>query len=278
MLPLNIFQGEAHSAFAWAGEYGSAVLVHGFPGTPAEMRPLADILYRAGWSANGLLLPGFGAEFEHITEKRAEDWIHAVQKTVDCVRKPNEPLLLIGYSMGGALAICTAVNVQPDGLILLAPFWKIDHLLWQMLPFLKYIFPTISPFKLLKMDFNDLQVRAGIANFMPEANPDDPDTQAAIREFRIPVNLFDQIRRSGALAFKSARLITVPTLIIQGKQDTTVLPHLTKELKNQFVSMVNYLEVNSDHDLIKPKNQAWKDVTTAVAQFVQQFEARGMRS
>jgi alpha-beta hydrolase superfamily lysophospholipase len=56
---LLAFQGPEHLPFLWPGGQPAALLVHGFPGTPAEMRPLGEALHQAGWTAQGILLPGF---------------------------------------------------------------------------------------------------------------------------------------------------------------------------------------------------------------------------
>ncbi len=57
---LALFQGEEHQPFHWVAGPPAALLVHGFPGTPAELRPLGQALYEAGWTVSAPLLPGFG--------------------------------------------------------------------------------------------------------------------------------------------------------------------------------------------------------------------------
>ncbi len=51
MLPFNPFNGPEHADFTIPGGDPAALLVHGFPGTPAEMRPLAEALNERGWTA-----------------------------------------------------------------------------------------------------------------------------------------------------------------------------------------------------------------------------------
>ena len=52
---LGLFQEAKHEPFFWPAEGPAAVLVHGFPGTPAEMRPLAKSLHERGWTTAGPL-------------------------------------------------------------------------------------------------------------------------------------------------------------------------------------------------------------------------------
>ena len=44
IMPLKVFQGEHHADFLIERGEPAALLIHGFPGTPAEMRPLAPLL------------------------------------------------------------------------------------------------------------------------------------------------------------------------------------------------------------------------------------------
>jgi esterase/lipase len=64
MLPgqLTALQTAEHQLFTLEhGAHSPAVLlIHGFPGSPAKMRPLAAAIYEAGWMACEMLLPGFG--------------------------------------------------------------------------------------------------------------------------------------------------------------------------------------------------------------------------
>ena len=47
---------------------------------------------------------------------------------------------------------------------------------------------------LRKADLADPKLRQGLAKFMPGIDLDDPATQAALRDFRMPLGLIDQLR------------------------------------------------------------------------------------
>ena len=145
------FQGEEHQSFLLVGGRPAALLVHGFPGSPAEMRPVGEALHDAGWTVQGLLLPGFGPDIATLQQRRLEDWQAAVANAMASLRREHDPLLLVGLSMGGALALQAAADTPPDGLILLAPFWRLAgngawlQLLW---PAIRVIFPVSDLFAL----------------------------------------------------------------------------------------------------------------------------------
>ena len=64
------FAGPEHQSFERAADSpsGVALLLHGFPGTPAELRPLGEVLAAAGISARAPLLPGFGPAMHQLAD------------------------------------------------------------------------------------------------------------------------------------------------------------------------------------------------------------------
>lgn len=125
-LPFRPFTAPEHTPLRLPGKHnGAALLVHGFPGTPLEMRASALALHEQGWTVSAPLLPGFGKEIETLPEKKWSDWLQALQAEWHILRQSHSPLVLVGNSMGGALSQSLAAQYPPDLLILFAPFWKI---------------------------------------------------------------------------------------------------------------------------------------------------------
>lgn len=268
----KVFEAPEHQPFFLNGtsEGGAAaLLVHGFPGTPAEMRGLGESFHSAGWSAQGLLLPGFGTDIETLPRRTAEEWVSAVVSAVRELKRGHHPVVLIGFSLGGALSMEAASIVPPDGLILLSPFWKLDGALWGLLPALKHVFPQFKPFRLMKLDFNNPEMRQNMAQFMPGADMDDPAVQQAIKDFSVPTNMIDQIRRAGVNAAKAAPNVRVPTLIIQGSEDELVKPEKTRLLAAQMGA--EYREVPADHQIRDPKGASYALVERMALEFAGSF-------
>ncbi|MFQ3567797.1 MAG: alpha/beta fold hydrolase [Aggregatilineales bacterium] len=264
------FAGPEHAPFRFepdSAPVGTAVLVHGFPGTPAELRPLGEALRRQGWLAHGILLPGFGPEIDTLAARRCEDWIGAACAALAGAMTMGRPALIIGHSLGGALALRAAAELNPAGAILLAPFWRVNHVLWTFLPILKYVFPNFKPFNLVKLDFDDPETRKGITSFMPEADPDDPAVRRAILNFSVPTNLFDQLRRAGDEAYQAAPRLRSATLVLQGDQDTLVTPSNTRQLIARMPKPPVYHPLAAEHDLINPAKPAWAEVERLVLGF-----------
>jgi carboxylesterase len=231
------------------------------------MRPFAETLHRQGWTVHALLLPGFGPDINTLAQRRYEEWLDHVIQQVNAHRTASAAMMLVGFSMGGALAISAAARLKPDALILLAPFLKVNHRLWTLLPVIQRLFPTFKPFKLIKPDFDNPEFRAGITRFMPGLDLDDPQTQEAVRQFELPVKMLAQIRKAGMEARKHAVEVTCPTLVIQGTQDTLVTPDNTQALIALMSDEVQYVEVPAEHELYHRNSPAWPQIVAALTRF-----------
>jgi len=269
---LNLFQDADHQPFRWDGGPAAALLVHGFPGTPAELRPLAAALHRQGWSVQGLLLPGFGPQIHTLFERNHTEWVGAVTTALARLRQEHGPVLLVGYSMGAALALQVAASHPPDGLILLAPFWQLGSW-WQQLvgALLKPFFRQMRPFK--KANFSDPNVRRGVSNFMSQVDLDDPAVQQTLRELQIPTRIFEQLHRVGQQAYRVAPQVAGEILMVQGLEDEVVPRRRTHRLLQQLPGPLHYVEVAAGHDLVRPEEPAWDQVEQAVLIFAQTVAA-----
>ena len=275
MMNVDAFRGEEHQPFSHQTEpaHGGALLVHGFPGSPAEMRGIATVLEQRGWSTHGILLPGFGPQIEQITEKTHADWENAVKQALNDLQQDYETVILVGNSMGGALSIQAAANHPIDGLVLFAPFWTVNNILWNALPVLKYIVPRFKPFQLFEPDFDDPEFQKGTRNFLPNADFNDPEFQRQTKELEIRTDVFAQIRNVGVTAYKLAPQVNVPTFVVQGTNDELVTPDNTKKLIRRFSAPYEYIEIDGQHNLLDNNgNDDWNYVVEHLQTFIEPLE------
>jgi carboxylesterase len=268
MLSTNGFDGPEHQDFLWENGPGAALLVHGFPGSPAEMLAVAEWFHERGWTVRGLLLPGFGPQIETLLERDVTEWQMAVSTALAELKRDYERVVLVGNSMGGALAIAAASADPPERLVLFAPFWRLDHILWQILPVVRLAFPSFPIFRLFKLDFDDPETRRGIRRFLPDADLDDPAVQREIRDYRLPIKVFNEIRSAGIAAHRAAPNVNVPTLIFQGRQDDLVQPTLTRQLANRLGGPAELIEIDAPHDITKISPASWTVITPALMDFL----------
>lgn len=269
----QVFQSPEHQSFHLEGGQPAALLLHGFPGTPAETRPLAEALHRAGWTVHGLLLPGFGPELETLGQRRHDDWVAAtVQATGALQQRHHRPILLAGFSMGAAVAMLAAAYRRPQGLALLAPFAGQMGGIATALPVMRRLMPTIRPFRLFRPDFENPGVRSGMANFLPGLDLDDPRVQQDIHNLAIPTSILDEVRLVGQAAWRAAPAVTTPTLLVQGANDMVVRPSSTLKLAARLAGPVQYLEAPAAHDLLDGDKPAWPAIEAAVLAFARELE------
>ena len=101
------------------------VYIHGFSGSRNEMMPLCDSL-AAGLGANLFYtrLAGHGMDADAVGEATLNDWLNDTNEAYEVGRRLGEKVVLVGTSMGGALATWLAtkkVSTPPMALILISP-------------------------------------------------------------------------------------------------------------------------------------------------------------
>lgn len=91
-----------------SGDVG-ILAVHGFTGSPAAMRPLAQALHASTGAPTSVpLLPGHGTNLKDMAASTWQQWSEAVDQAADELRTECGEIVIIGLSMGGALSLHTA--------------------------------------------------------------------------------------------------------------------------------------------------------------------------
>lgn len=270
-LPFTVFQSPLHATYSWEGGPQAVLLVHGFPGTPAEMRCVGNIFAEAGWSGQNLLLPGFGAEFSSLAHKRHTDWNAAVDSALSALQQRYHRVVIAGNSMGGALALRAAAAHRVDGVVLFAPFWRVDSWLDKLYPVAERVLPRVRPF--VGANFADPRLRGELQHFLPDADLTDPAVQRAVRRLELPTRAIGQVRRAGQIAYEVSEQVTAPVLIFQGRGDVLVKPAITRELARRLPNLAGYVEVDGEHDLVRGVAPGWPTVAAMVRRFAAHIAA-----
>ena len=117
---------------------GGALLIHGLTDSPYSMRTVADALSARGYYVLALRMPGHGTVPGGLTRATAEDWMAAVRMGARHVHKTvgaGQPMVLVGYSNGGALVVRYALAAAadsrlpaPSSLVLISPMIGVSPL------------------------------------------------------------------------------------------------------------------------------------------------------
>ena len=100
--------------FMLPGGKTGVLLLHGFTGTPAEMRLLGEHLHGAGYTVLGVRLCGHGTTVEELAKTGWRQWYACVEDGYHLLRSICEKVHVVGLSLGGLLALrlasCQAVD------------------------------------------------------------------------------------------------------------------------------------------------------------------------
>lgn len=190
------------------GDRGAVLLVHGFTGSPHEMRPLLEPLAARGYSVRGVRLPGHG--FPANPEDLARGaWEDTVDRALDELHRrfPKGRVAVCGLSMGALLALGVASRRPEDvaALVLLSPAIELPPAAAGLLGVARWLVPLAG-----------YRVPKGVSDIRDEAarrlHPGcDPFPVSAFVAF-------DQLRRATRALVSKVRQ---PALIVHAELDRT---------------------------------------------------------
>jgi len=99
------------------------LLVHGFTGSPASMRPWAEYLNQRGYTVMVPLLPGHGTRPEDLNQVKWQEWPAKVENDLNVLLQSCDKVFICGLSMGGGttLNVATRYSKELAGIILVNP-------------------------------------------------------------------------------------------------------------------------------------------------------------
>jgi carboxylesterase len=100
------------------------LMVHGFTGSPASMRPIGAWLASQGIAVEGVRLPGHGTTIDDLRAHRWSEWVDEAGRGLDSLRARCRTVVAFGLSMGGAVVLRLVASRQDDveGMALANPY------------------------------------------------------------------------------------------------------------------------------------------------------------
>ncbi len=194
--------------FFLQGKNDRALLfIHGFTASPSEVLPTAKLIHKmAGYSVQGLLLPGHGSNPKNLQETSWEEWFGAVEEAVKNLIASYEHVFVAGLSLGAFLALYAAEKIQGiNGVISInAPIFSHFPLLAASAPLMMVLKPYFP--KKDRIRFKELEEQG---RFAYEVTP--------VKAFQSMLNLRQEL-------INQLDQINVPVLVMQSQRDETAHP------------------------------------------------------
>jgi pimeloyl-ACP methyl ester carboxylesterase len=223
----NLTTLENHVNFVSQGEGAPVILIHGLAASLFDWIDLLPALASAGYAGYALDLLGHGESYKpaDIEAYHSENVFDHFCFWVDELKRP-EPLILIGHSLGGYLALEYVLRYpeRVRALVLVDPFYTLHQL--PLLLRLRYKGPLINA-EMIKLtpewiirfvvDLTSLSIRNG---YLLSENVRNQTALDYKRAHPGIFNILTTIRDLLPLAHK----INVPSLVIWGSRDQTLAP------------------------------------------------------
>lgn len=183
----------------------ACLLLHGFTGGPFEVEPLGAYLRERGWNCTIPRLPGHDERLEGLATVSWREWIDFAEQQARQTIDACGPIDLVGFSMGGMIAVHLAARFPVRRLVLLnaAAIYVSPR---------RFVAELMRRFKEKDWSRNDLKIR-----------------QTPLRAAVQFMQLVRHVRPSVAL-------VNVPTLIVQGLRDPIVHPSSARYLAGRIGS------------------------------------------
>jgi carboxylesterase len=212
-----------------------ALLLHGFSGSPASLRPMGEFLASEGLSVELPRLPGHGTHWEDLTDVTWEHWYAEAERAFGELRARCQDVVVVALSMGGSLGIHLTAQHQDEGirgLALINPY---------------VVDPRLSGAGVLRLVARS---RKGVINDIKKPGQDEVGYE------RMPVRVLPSLGKLLKLAQRDLPQVRVPVLFFRSPEDHVVkassMKAVTTKVGTKDVEVVelrnSYHVATLDHD------------------------------
>jgi len=140
----NLTIPSAEPFFIPGGKIG-CLLIHGFTGSPKEMRMLADSLTQEKYTILGIRLAGHATDIEDMRHSTWRDWLASVEDGINLLKGCTNQQIVMGLSMGGVLSLLAAARYDIKGVVTFsAPCALPPDPRAKFLPFITWLVPQVA--------------------------------------------------------------------------------------------------------------------------------------
>lgn len=228
-----------------AGSIG-VLLLHGFTGSPASMRPLGERLAREGFSSAGPRLPGHGTSWEDLEATTWSQWEGEAESALLDLSRRCSAVVAVGLSAGAALALHLGVRQAQllRGVVAINPQIRRPDLV---------LAPVIRPF---------LRTARGVGNDIRKPGQDE------IAYDRVPLRAAGELGKLIRLAEKELPCLRLPLMVISSREDHVVKPSNSRLVMRKAGSSVKELVRLEDSYHVATLDHDADLISSRIARFV----------
>jgi carboxylesterase len=186
--------------FRFDGGRDGILMIHGFSGSPASMRPMGAWFAEQGLSVLGVRLPGHGTSVEDFGRHPWPEWVAETERGLKEMRSRCDRVVVVALSFGCALAVHLAAErpEEVEGLALASP-----HLFDARVA----LAPVLRPF---------LRGAKGVGDDIRK------EGQTEIAYDRIPVEALVSLAAFLRIARRDLPRVRAPALVFRPGEDHTI--------------------------------------------------------
>lgn len=184
------------------GDHG-VLLLHGFTGSAAHMRPLGEKLHEMGFTVMGVNLPGHAVDMDAMARTGWQDWLDAAKEAFRTLSERCRLVSVAGLSMGGCLALLIAEQMHPASIATISAPMGVRN---PLLPLARWVAP-LMPRVMWRDRGSDQQVL---------------DDRYDYGYPGFPTKCGGDLHRLITMARRDLHAVQCPVLIVQSHQDETI--------------------------------------------------------
>lgn len=203
--PARDFSDAVCQPFVMAGDDHGVLLLHGFTGSAAHMRPLGEDLHEQGFTVMGVNLPGHATSMDDMAKTGWQDWIDAAKEAFCELQKTCRHVSVAGLSMGGCLALLIAEQLHPAAIATISAPMAVQN---PLLPFASLAAPFLPR----------------IMWRSRKTTPNQLDDRYDYGYPGFPTRCGSDLNRIIRMARGDLHAVQCPVLIVQSRDDDTIAP------------------------------------------------------
>ena len=238
----------------------ACLLIHGFTGTPKEMRWLGEYLNQQGYTCLGVRLAGHATTPEDMIASRWTDWTASVEDAYSLLRGVSDNIYLMGLSMGGVLALLMSTRLDVKGVVAFSTPYKLrDDARLKYIELISWFIPFLPKSK-----------------EPPGSGWFDKETWSEhVAYLQNPVRSIAELNKLLREMQQALSNVNVPVLLIHSRDDRYVLPENMELIEAALVNVSDRTKLyvtGSGH--VVTRDAARQQVFESTVEFIRRVESR----